>query len=292
VGAHVSVAGGLLEGVIHARAAGCEAAQIFPKNPRRWDAPQRPLAEEQAFRVGCIEAGVTPVFSHATYLINPGTADEALWSRSCRALSDEILRAEGIGASGLVMHLGTRASPDTQGCVRRVVETALRGYSIAGTVAVPLLIENAAGAGSQFGSRLDEVTSCLLALREAGVPAGICIDTCHAFAAGVDLRGEEGWSTLAAHLDATCGAGSVALIHANDSKGCLGCKHDRHEWIGDGQIGEPGFLAMFAAARLAGAAAIVEMPGDPLVKDSENVSRLKRLRDGAGGAADPLPSPS
>jgi deoxyribonuclease-4 len=124
------------------------------------------------------------------------------------------------------------------------------------------------------------------------VPARICIDTCHAFAAGVDLRGEEGWSALATHLDATCGAESVALIHANDSKGCLGCKHDRHEWIGDGQIGETGFSAMFAETRLSSAAAIVEMPGDPLVKDSENVRRLKRLRAGVGGAADPLPSPS
>ena len=286
IGAHIPVAGGLLEGLRHARESECETVQLFPKNPRRWDAPRREPREEDAFRAQCAAAGIAPVFSHASYLINPGTRDEDLWSRSCRALADEIARAERIGATGLVLHLGTRASEDDDGCVRRVVETVRRGFDMASPSSTTLVIENSAGAGSQFGVRIEEVTACLGALRAEGIPSAICIDTCHAFAAGVDLRTADGWSSLTSALEASCGAGSLVLVHANDSKGALGSRLDRHAWIGEGAISESGFAAMFADTRLSHAAAIVEMPGDPMVKDKENVSRLRRLRDAAGEDGD------
>jgi len=280
------VAGGLLEGARYALECECETVQLFAKNPRRWLAPRRAPEEEEAFRVRCAESCIGPVFSHASYLINPGTRDDDLWSRTCEALADEMARTARIGAAGLVMHLGTRASQDTAACVRRIVETAQRAVDLAQGASVALVIENSAGAGSQFGSRIEEVASCLAALRDRGIPSAICLDTCHAFAAGTDLRTSDGWSRLASTLDSSCGVESLVLVHANDSKGALGSRLDRHEWIGDGAISGTGFAAMFAEARLAGAAAIVEMPGDPKVKDRENVSRLKRLRDAAEEGAD------
>jgi deoxyribonuclease-4 len=291
IGAHVPMDGGLAAALEYAIETGSETFQLFAKSPRRWSGPKRPPEEAAAFRAACAEAGIGPVFTHASYLINLGASDPLQWEKSCAALADEMTRAFAIGASGVVVHLGTRFCDDDGDCTARVAETVARAVEIATGPVAPVLLENAAGAGRQFGTDAHEMAQALVAVRTTGVVAGLCVDTCHAFAAGIDLRAPEGWAGLLCHLDAHCGPGSVVLVHANDCKGEFGAHLDRHEWIGDGFVGESGFAAMFARPSLDSATAIVEMPGDPPHKDIENVSRLKRLRAAAGASAGPGPEP-
>jgi deoxyribonuclease-4 len=292
IGAQVPVAGGLLASLPYAVETGCETVQIFAKSPRRWFAPPLEPSVASAFAQAYTAAGIGPVFVHGSYLINLGANDPEQWERSWLSLTDELLRAEALGAGGLVMHLGRRYSDDDAECVARIAETVLKAYETAQGPAVTLLLENTAGAGRQYGVDARELSAVVNVLREAGVPTRLCIDTCHALAAGIDLRGPDGWEALLDELDEKCGPQAIALVHANDSKGALGSHRDRHEWIGDGEVGEAGFAAMFSCERLRDAAAVVEMSGDKPLKDLENVSRLKRLRDGVAASASPSRAPA
>ena len=292
IGAHVPMDGGLAAALDYALETGSEAFQLFAKSPRRWSGPKRPPEEASAFRTACAAAGIGPVFTHASYLINLGASDPLQWEKSCAALADEMTRAYEIGAAGVVVHLGTRFCDDDDGaCTARVAETVRRAADYATGPVAPVLLENAAGAGRQYGTDAHEMAEALVAVRATGVAAGLCVDTCHAFAAGIDLRGMEGWEGLLGHLAAHCGPGAVVLVHANDCKGEFGSHRDRHEWIGDGFVGESGFAAMFGHPSLATATAIVEMPGEAPGKDIENVTRLKRLRGVAEASAGPGPEP-
>jgi deoxyribonuclease-4 len=279
--------GGLTAALHYAEEVGCEAFQLFAKSPRRWSAPRRNPQEIADFRAAFALHPIGPVFTHASYLINLGASDQLQWDKSCAALADEMTRAYEIGAAGVVVHLGTRYCDDDRECTRRVADTVGRAAELAVGPVARVLLENAAGAGRQYGTDAHEMASALIAVRSRGVEADLCIDTCHAFAAGIDLRGPEGWADLLAHIDAHCGPGSVALVHANDCKGEFGSHRDRHEWIGDGFIGAAGFAAMLAHPSLGSTAAIVEMPGEPPDKDSENISRLKSLRAAVGASAAP-----
>lgn len=293
VGAHVPMAGGVMRALEYAISTECEAFQIFSKSPRQWRAKALEPAVCDEFRAAHSESGVGPVFCHASYLINAGAEDEVLWARSILALADELARAGQIGAGGVVLHLGRRFhESDDQACLDRVADCAERAWDLAGDVAAPLLLENSAGAGRQFGATADEMVAALSAVRARGVTAGLCIDTCHAFAAGTDLREPGAWRRLFDILTPAVGADAVALVHANDCKGELGSHKDRHEWIGDGYLGDLAFEAMFDVGELKSAAAVVEMPGDPPEKDLVNVRRLKMLRGVAEGSGDRGPAPA
>ena len=284
IGAQVPMAGGPLRALEYAVAAECETMQIFAKSPRRWIGPALDPATAEAFREASAAASFGPVFSHTSYLINMGSEDDALWARSAEALADELVRAGDLGADGAVVHLGRRFSDDDGESVERVAACALRAWEIAGPSAARVLLENSAGAGRQFGVTATEMAAALSAVRATGIDAALCIDTCHAFAGGIDVRSLAGWEAMLAELDAACGPGSVALVHANDCLGELGAHKDRHAWLGEGHIGIDGFGAMFRLPGLAEASVCVEMPGDGPFKDEENVRRLKALRDDAAAS--------
>jgi deoxyribonuclease-4 len=232
------------------------------------------------------------VFTHASYLINMGAEADELWEHSAAALADELVRASVIGAAGVVIHLGRRFSDDDAACLDRVTRCVVSAATLAGDLCVPLLLENSAGAGRQFGVTAAEMAAALVSVRAAGVEAGLCFDTCHGFAGGIDVRTRAGWSGLLGELGAAAGSGAIRLIHANDCKGEFGAHKDRHEWIGDGQVGEGGFAAMFEQDYLSDTAVVVEMPGDGPRKDEENVRRLKSLRDAAVASAGPTLRPA
>jgi deoxyribonuclease-4 len=291
IGAHVPMAGGLGCALQYARDTGCEAMQIFPKSPRRWVGPPLDPASAAEFRKAVASSGFGPVFTHASYLINLGAEDPEQWERSTVALADELARGHQVGASGVVVHLGRRFSDDDAESVDRVARCVAAARDIAGDAAARVLLENSAGAGHQFGCSVPEMGAALNAVRAAGVEAALCFDTCHGFAAGIDVRTAQGWTEALEELDLLCGQGAVALIHANDCKGELGSHRDRHEWIGDGFLGSAAFSAMFAQPELAGAAVVVEMPGDGPHKDEENVRRLCVLRDGGAASGAPGPAP-
>lgn len=291
IGAHIHTGDGLLKAVAYARETGCECVQIFAKSPQMWRGPHRDPAEAAAFVAAMRESGISPVFTHASYLINAGSTDDTLVEKSRAALADELVRGAQVGAEGVVLHMGMTGGPDTRANAARVAETVARAWSEAVALCEPprLLLENAAGAGRSFGRDVGELCAALEASRERGVDAGLCLDTCHGFAAGWDLRDAPGWSHLCDELSACAVLEAVRLVHANDCKGELGAYRDRHEWIGDGLIGSAGFLAMFQERRLDEVPVVCEMPGTSPEKDEENVARLRSLRDAAGVPADPGP---
>lgn len=290
IGAQVPMAGGALCALEYAIETGCETMQIFAKSPRRWVGPARDANVAATFRGACAQAGMGPVFSHAGYLINMGSEDAFLWERSSAALADELVRGAELGVAGVVVHLGRRFSDDDRECIDRVARCVVRAREMAGESAARLLLENSAGAGRQFGVDAAQMSGALNAVRAAGVDAALCLDTCHAFAAGIDLRTEAGWTQVLWDIGAACGPRAVALVHANDCKGELGAHKDRHEWIGDGQMGSEAFAALFRQPDLGGVGVVVEMPGEGPGKDTENVSRLRALRDGVVGSAAPSPA--
>ena len=285
IGAQVPMAGGLLCALDYATSTGCETMQVFAKSPRRWAGPPTDPKMAADFRAACISEGIGPVFTHASYLINMGAEGNELWERSTAALADELTRAADIGAAGVVIHLGRRFSDDDAECVARVTACATNAAALAGDRCVPLLLENSAGAGRQFGVSVDEMAAAMVSVRDAGVETALCFDTCHGFAGGIDVRGDEGWHSALERLTSLAGSRAVRLVHANDCKGEFGSHKDRHEWIGDGHIGAEGFAAMMRQAALDGASVVVEMPGEGPYKDAENVRRLKSLRDGGVASA-------
>jgi len=284
VGAHVGVCDGFAAAIDYAESVGCEAIQVFAKSPRQWRAKHIAPEAAIAFRERRAASGIRFASTHTAYLINLGSEDDVLWERSWHALADELDRAALLGVEGTVSHMGTNRCADLTQSARRIADGIQRAFEVA--PAGVLLLENTAGAGTTFGSGPEEIGAVLSLLdAEWRERLGVCLDSCHAHAAGWDMSGREGWDGFVGGLEACCGPERIRLVHANDSAFEAGAHRDRHAWVGEGTIGPAGFSAMFAETRLANAAAIVEMSGDVPEKDMVNVSRLKELRAASSAPA-------
>jgi deoxyribonuclease-4 len=292
IGAHLPTGDGLAHTCELAVECGCECLQIFAKSPRMWKGVARDPDEAAVFRSECVRLDLRPVVTHAAYLINLGSSDPFLWERSWRALADELERAALLGASAVIVHAGTRYDGVGASPAGRVAEAVARAWDLAAPDdAGPVVaLENSAGAGRSFGSRMEELCEAAALARASGAGVAVCFDSCHGFAAGIDVSGPAGWRAVCDAVESYLGTGGIAAVHANDCKGGLGMHRDRHEWIGDGEMGNAGFAAMLQEPRLSEVAAIVEMPGDPAVKDRENVGRLRTLRDACAGDDAPVPT--
>lgn len=277
IGAHVHVAGGYPGAVDYARSVGGECMQIFAKSPRQWQCRATDPGVARLFRARLAEVGMGPVLVHTSYLINLGSCDDALWERSWRALSDELDRAELLGATFVVTHVGTAYKGSPEKTAHRIAEGVDRAWADSAGRNVRLLLENTAAAGTTFGDGPEELGEVLDLLQHADGHVGVCLDTCHAHAAGWDMAKPEVWTALIDRFEQCCGM-PIEALHANDCVFGPGMHKDRHAWIGDGTIGYEGFAAMFDEPRLAGLPVVIEMPGEVPVKDEENISRLKRLR--------------
>lgn len=282
IGAHVGVADGYPEAVDYAARVGCECLQVFCKSPRQWHAKPLDPATARAFRERLVARAMGPVFVHTAYLINLGSTDDALWERSTDALADELRRAEVLGATAVVTHLGTCRGQDPERGARRIAEAIDRAWELARPRSVRLLLENASGAGTTFGSTPDELGAVVQSLGVAD-RTGVCLDTCHAHAAGWDLSSPGAWSRVRAAFETACRA-RIDAVHANDSAFPAGSHRDRHAWIGDGTIGYQGFEEIVGAcAHEERTCLLTEMPGEKPEKDVENLKRLRRLRDASAG---------
>lgn len=281
IGAHVSVAKGLIEALDYAQSVGCECMQIFAKSPRQWRGPRLDAHAAEAFIQEREARGFGPVFTHTAYLINLSTTDEMLREKSIDALADELRRGSALSASGVVTHVGNDPEGDATAAARRAGESIARAFILAGgqDCRTRLLLENTAGAGRTFGGALEELAAIIEASDIPANQIGICFDTCHAFAYGMPVDSAAGWAEVASAIDATVGASALRVIHANDCKFERGSHKDRHEWIGDGNIGESGFGAMLCQPQLQHACVITEMPGEVPEKDAVNNLRLVALRD-------------
>jgi deoxyribonuclease-4 len=292
IGAHARITGGLATGSLrYAAAVGAEAIQIFAASPRGWAPGSADAGQDAALREHVAATGL-PVFVHAPYLINVGSPDPAIRDRSVASLRHSLRRASEIGASGTVVHTGSATDGDRQAGLHRARECLLPlldGITAGGP---GLLLEPMAGQGQMLCAGLGELEPYLDAL--GWHPhASVCLDTCHAFAAGHDLASPGGTAlTLRALQAATHDPGGrLRLIHANDSKDGRGSRRDRHESIGAGQIGAAGFRGLLSHPLTDRVPFVVETPGGQN-GHARDIATLRALRDADGRGDDHSGGPS
>lgn len=271
LGYHVSILGGIDRAVDRAVELGCDTFQIFTRNPRSWKTRDLDEAAVEAFRRKRCEARLDPVFGHMPYILNLASPEKGVYRRSVESLAEGVRRCSVLGIPMLVTHIGSHLGAG--GGVLRVV-TALN-EALDDDSDVILLLENGSGSKNGVGSRFEEVGEILdgVNLRDG---VGVCLDTCHAFAAGYDVGTPDGLGETLDAFETAVGLGRLGLVHLNDSVGGLGFGVDHHEHIGLGGIGLEGFRAILGS-RLADFPLILETPLDERRGDAENLSVVREL---------------
>ncbi|MBM3139471.1 MAG: deoxyribonuclease IV [Chloroflexi bacterium] len=283
VGAHVSSSGGIYAAIERGEAIGAEAIQIFPSAPQTWRATAHTPEALARFRELHAASAIGEVWLHNIYLANLATEDPEMLEKSVASVVHALTVADAIGARGVVLHTGSHKGRGLDEVHRQVCETLARILDAAPGSA-KLALENAAGHGGVIGGKFAELGTLLHTVRDPRL--AVCVDTCHAFAAGYDLADREGLAITMTEFDSEIGLEHLAVVHANDSKLALGSERDRHENIGDGHIGREGFRTIVESGAFAGKAFLLEVPGIPDEAgkqdgpDAENVARLRAIRDG------------
>jgi deoxyribonuclease-4 len=287
LGAHMSIAGGLWRALERGQALGCGAVQIFLKNQRQWAA--RPLGPEdvRAFAAARRRTGIRWVFAHGSYLINLAAPAAADWGRAVDAFTDELERAEALGLLSVVIHPGSHLGLGVEAGLARVVAALDEVTRRTPGYRVRIGLENTAGGGGTLGRTFAEL-GALVGRAARPERLGICIDTCHLFVAGYDIRGRTGWTRALAECGEHVGLDRVLAFHLNDAGAGLGSSLDRHQHIGRGRLGLEPFRQLLRDRRLAGVPKVLETPKEPEPRaDLENLARLRvlRLRRPSGNAA-------
>lgn len=274
VGVHCSVRNGFVKALQEAAALGCQTLQIFTQSPRGWRTRTYAESEFSEFRKERERLQIYPVVVHSPYLPNLCTSNPALYHRSVRALKEDLLRCEKLGAEYLVIHPGA-FSPSAdlaEGLDQLVAALDETMESVAGRTRV--LIENMAGGGRRVGSRFQELTHIFNRVHDRR-RLGVCFDTCHALGAGYDLGHSDGVDQTLAEFDREVGIKEIFVFHANDSKAPLGSHRDLHQHIGKGYIGRERFRQLFRPEAFRNCALILETPKDSARADRDNLARLR-----------------
>jgi deoxyribonuclease-4 len=278
IGIHTSRSKSLENSAEIAHSLGANTFQIFSASPRMWRASAPDPADVKRFRAARERYELAPLAIHVNYLINLATLDPVIREKSILAFRGELDRAAAIGAEYLVLHPGNYKGQSLEEGIAALVLGLAEAAHEFRAPGLTVLLENTVGCGSQIGSRLEELRSIRdLAAREMDLPVAFCLDTCHLFAAGFDIANPDGLASAAQSIDATLGLDHVRVIHANDSKGILGSRLDRHANIGEGNIGEAGFRAILRHPALREKPFILETPVDEEGDDRRNLETLKRL---------------
>ncbi len=289
IGTHVQVGKGLVDGALRtADEIGCETIQVFTGNPRGWKPTPGKPADDERFRDAIGERGLR-VFIHAPYLVNLGSPTASTYEQSTMILAHNLKRAEEIGAEGVVVHTGSFVDPsgrtDLYDAAMRQVRDGLLPLleGLEGDTAPWLLLEPTAGQGRSLCATPDDLQPYLAAI-DFHPKAGICLDTCHVFAAGSPVDEPGGMAATVEKIEQIGGTGRLRLVHANDSMDVRGAFKDRHQRIGAGHIGAAPFRELFAHPATAGVPFILETPGsrDP---GNPDLALLKQLRAEAHATA-------
>jgi len=278
VGAHVSIAGGVWKALGRGSEAGCSTIQIFTKNASRWQAPPLAKSDLVRFREAVKLAGIKPLVGHDSYLINLASPSAELRERSRQAFLDEMERAEGLGLDSFVAHPGAHTGSGAAAGLKRVAESLDWVHERTAGFRLKVCLENTAGQGSVLAGDFGHLGEIFSRVREPG-RLGVCFDTCHAFAAGYDLRRRKGYEESLASLERAVGKGRVLVVHTNDAKGELGGRLDRHEHLGRGRIGLECFRLVMNDPRFREVPKILETPKeeDGLPMDRVNLALLRAL---------------
>ena len=277
LGSHISIVGGVDKAVLTAKEVGCEALQIFVKSSNQWRAARFREGEVDRFRRNLKETGLGPVVAHDSYLINLCSPDKALWEKSLQAFLVELDRCEVLEVPYLVTHPGAHMGAGEEEGLGHLVEAINRVHSVRRDIKVQILLETTAGQGTGLGNRFEHLGSVLQRVDEPG-RVGICLDTCHVFAAGYDLRTLPAYRETLEKLDAAVGLDKLKAVHLNDSKRELGSRVDRHEQIGKGHLGVDAFRFLLNDARLREIPMLLETPKGPdYQEDKINLALLRSL---------------
>lgn len=273
-------AGGLHRALEAGRRIGCDAVQLFTANPRQWNPP--PLTDEAVaeFRRAQDETEIPFVVAHDSYLINLCAPDPAVLQRSRSAFRLEIERASQLGIPWVVTHMGSHLQSGEDAGLDLLAESVRWALDATSTIATGVALEITAGQGSSLGYRLEHIARVMSAVGDSN-RLGACLDTCHAFAAGYDLRTRDAYDTLVDAIDQQIGLSRLKVIHANDAKKDLGSRVDRHEHIGRGFIGAEPFRWLVTDPRLAHVPVVLETPQAETMHRA-NLAALRRLL--AGGS--------
>jgi len=278
LGAHMSVAGGVSRAFGRGEDAACTVMQIFVKNNNRWRGAPLRDEEVEAFWLERQRTGIWPVFAHNTYLVNLASGDPATRERSVSCTIEELRRCQRLGLPWLVIHPGAHVGAGVERGVDRLAVNLNRVLDATPEVETMVLLESVAGQGTTLGRTAEEPASMLERI-DAPSRVGVCLDTCHIFAAGYELRDPRGYEqTMRTFLEAV-GADRIKAFHLNDSKKPLGSQRDRHAHIGKGEIGEAGFRNLMRDLRFAETPKVLETPKEDDA-DRRNLERLRRLARG------------
>ncbi|MEN6397099.1 MAG: deoxyribonuclease IV [Methanoregula sp.] len=274
VGVHVSIAGSLDLAVDRAKDTGCDVFQMFSRNPRGWG--YKPLTDGDCalYKKKIATTGILPV-DHMPYLPNLASPKPEIWDKSVMTLTVELDRCGRLGIPYLVTHLGHHLGDGIAGGRARVIK-AVNIALASSNNEVMLLLENTAGEKNSVGSSFEHIHAIIGGIEKQD-RIGVCFDTCHAFAAGYELRTEAGLDSTLSQLDETVGLDRLKIIHVNDTKGDLGSGLDRHEHIGMGFIGEEGFRRILHNTVFFSLPLVCETPVDERRDDRGNIQKVREL---------------
>ncbi len=275
VGFHVSISGGISNSVENSKRANCSAFQIFSRNPRGWAAKPLDSADVSLFKSSLAASGIdsNSVVVHMPYLPNLSGPDGDMYSKSVATLAGEIERCHVLGIKFLVIHLGSHLGKGAENGINQLVKAIQTARSKSKSQTM-VLLENNAGQKNSVGANFGELRKILDRLDGN---TGVCIDTCHAFASGYDIRTAEGVDKTLSEFDDTAGLKAVQVIHLNDSKGELNSNLDRHEHIGLGNIGRAGLSAFVKHKDIKKLPIIMETPIDEKRDDVGNMKAFLEL---------------
>ena len=282
LGAHYSIAGGYDRALYAAARYGCRAVQIFTKNASSWAERAVTQADREALDQARKATGIHRILSHTAYLINLASPDDALHRRSVDALAAELARCEALGIGDLVMHPGAHTGAGEAAGLERIITGIDAAISQSPKSSVRLLLETTAGQGTGIGHTLEHLAAIIAGVSD-NRRLGVCLDTCHVFAAGYDIRDTDAVAIFLDVFDALVGQERLHALHFNDAKKPLGSRVDRHAHIGEGCIGMEGFEALLSAPRLKGLPKILETPKIEGGRDWDAIN-FRRLRQMAAGS--------
>ena len=274
LGAHMSIAGGINKAIERGESIGCSAIQIFTKSNRQWYAKELSDEEIELFKQAWKKSSVKSVVAHASYLLNIGSSNPDLEEKSLDGLKIELQRCADLNIPYLVIHPGSRTDTDEQSCLAKISKNIDKVLT-----QVPhgmILLETMAGHGSQVGYTFEHLAEIIKQANHKR-RIGVCIDTCHLFAAGYDLQTEKAYHDMWKHFDTAIGMHKLKAIHVNDSQKELGSRIDRHIDIGKGKIGLDAFELLLNDPALFDIPKILETPKEDLTDDKRNLDTLMGL---------------
>lgn len=277
LGAHMSIAGGVGNAFLEGKKVACDAIQIFTKSSRQWASKPYTKEEIELFHINRKETGIGAVVAHDSYLLNMGSPDAALRTRSIAAFIDELERCEVLGVSNLIAHPGAHVGAGELDGIKTIAKSLDDIHKACPGYRAKVTLEITAGQGSNLGYRFEQIANMIDATKESD-RLRVCFDTEHAFAAGYDMRTRDGYERTFAEFDEIIGIKLLAAFHLNDSKKEFNSRVDRHEHIGKGFIGVDAFRLLMNDRRFWGLPMCLETPKGPdLKEDRENLELLRGL---------------